>query len=155
MQLQMNAQRVQKGYFALALAVIGLFLSAYATINTAHVAGIRGYFDTTVVVFFFTALALALVTVIHLIAAWGLLLGCVDKVFGTQSCATIILNGKSIVDNSKIYYHKYIGDDDNLIPRNSQTVLFVCAWRPWSCAIEEYLVESVVVDKKLMRSSKE
>lgn len=136
----MKVQKLRPGFFALTLALAGVLLSAYAMRKTLQLLEIRGTFDFDGLVFLLVTLCIATLTAVNLAAAWGFLLGRVDQVVGSKSCATIVLNGNAIVVNAKIYYSKNIVDVEQPLTKSNHLVLFVCAWRPWSCLIDDYLI---------------
>lgn len=136
----MKVQKLQPGFFALILGLAGVLLSAYAMRKTLQLSAIRGSFDFDVLVFLLVTFCIATATTINLAVAWGFLLGRVDQVVGSRSCATIVLNGDVVVVNAKIYYSKNIFDEEHALSNGNHLVLFVCAWRPWSCLIDDYLV---------------
>ncbi|HEX8612853.1 MAG TPA: hypothetical protein VF800_16310 [Telluria sp.] len=94
--------------------------------------------DTLILTIPCIGLAVAAFALFHLSLAFKN--GRVDAVSGSTESATLIKNGKVLVENVRLSLIREYDADDRSIPPERRDVIFICKRRTWVCRLAQFQV---------------
>lgn len=125
------------------LGVGGLCLSIYVFFMVFTSLAERKYL-TEKYIFFAVGLMLVAASLSNFYISYGMKFGTIDRVFGSRKSATMVKNEQTVKEGGRIQIWVNLDRDDGSLSDEEKTVLFLCDWKPWTCALRDFTVDDIV-----------